>query len=68
MMERKLIAQSWKNICLSKIAPADLVACIGSYGQRLYVVPSKKLVIVRHGKGGDFKDAPFLKALFGEKK
>lgn len=68
MMERKLIAQSWKNICLSKIAPADLVACIGSYGQRLYVVPSKKLVIVRLGKGGDFKDAPFLKALFGEKK
>lgn len=68
MMERKLIAQSWKNICLSKIAPADLVACIGSYGQRLYVVPSMKLVIVRLGKGGDFKDAPFLKALFGEKK
>lgn len=68
MMERKLIAQSWKNICLSKIAPADLVACIGSYGQRLYVVPSKKLVIVRLGKGGDFKDALFLKTLFGEKK
>jgi CubicO group peptidase (beta-lactamase class C family) len=68
MMERKLIAQSWKNICLSKIAPADLVACIGSYGQRLYVVPSKKLIIVRLGKGGDFKDAPFLKALFGGKK
>lgn len=65
MMERKLIAQSWKNICLSKIAPAELVACIGSYGQRLYVVPSKKLVIVRLGKGGQFKDAPFLKALFG---
>lgn len=68
MMERKLIAQSWKNICLSKIAPADLVACIGSYGQRLYVVPSKKLIIVRLGKGGDFKDAPFLKALFVGKK
>ena len=68
MMERKLIAQSWKNICLSKVAPAELMACIGSYGQRLYVVPSKKLVIVRLGKGGDFKDAPFLKALFGEKK
>jgi len=67
MMERKLIAQSWKNICLSKIAPADLVACIGSYGQRLYVVPSKKLVIVRLAKGGGFKDALFLKALFGEK-
>ena len=44
-----------ENICLSKIAPADLVACIGSYGQRLYVVPSKKLIIVRLGKGGDFR-------------
>jgi len=67
LMERKLMSQSWRNICLSKTAPAELVACIGSYGQRLYVVPSKKLVIVRLGKGGQFKDAPFLKALFGTK-
>jgi hypothetical protein len=67
MMERKLMSQSWRNICLSKTAPAELVACIGSYGQRLYVVPSKKLVIVRLGKGGQFKDAPFLKALFATK-
>jgi CubicO group peptidase (beta-lactamase class C family) len=64
MMERKLVAQSWRNICLSKIAPAELIACIGSYGQRLYVLPSRRLVIVRLGKGETFKDAPFLKALF----
>jgi len=68
MMERKLVAQSWKNICLSKAAPVDLIACIGSYGQRLYVLPSLDLIIVRLGRGGDFKDAPFLKALFGERK
>lgn len=64
MMERKLVAQSWKNICLSKIAPAELIACIGSHGQRLYVLPSRRLVIIRLGKGETFKDAPFLKALF----
>lgn len=67
MMERKLLSQSWKNMCLSKVAPVDLVACIGSYGQRLYAVPSQKLIIVRLGKGGAFRDAAFLKALFGEK-
>jgi CubicO group peptidase (beta-lactamase class C family) len=64
MLDRKLAAQSWKNLCLSKTAPPDLLACIGSYGQRLYAVPSQRLLIVRLGKGGQFRDAPFLKKLF----
>ena len=68
MMERKLVAQSWKNICLSKAAPVDLIACIGSYGQRLYILPSQDLIIVRLGQGGEFKDSPFLERLFGARK
>ncbi len=66
MLHRKWASQSWRGACLSKAAPADLVACIGSYGQRLYAVPSRGMVIVRMGKGGSFKDAVFLKKVFGD--
>jgi hypothetical protein len=39
-LDKKWPAQSWRNACLCRSAPADLIACIGSYGQRLYLVPS----------------------------
>lgn len=68
MLDKPLSSQSWRNLCLSRAAPAELLACIGSYGQRIYAVPSKKLVVVRLGKGGTFRDAPFLRALFEVKK
>jgi CubicO group peptidase (beta-lactamase class C family) len=48
-------------------AAADLIACIGSYGQRLYIVPSQKLVIVRLAKDSKPDDAEMLRLLFGEK-
>ena len=44
--------------------PADLIACIGSYGQRLYIVPSQKLVIVRLAKDSKPNDAQMLRLLF----
>ena len=66
MLERPWSSQSWSGMCLCKDAPPDLLACIGSYGQRVYAVPSRKLVIVRFGKGGTFRDAAFLGAVFGE--
>ncbi len=53
----------WSHACLSKDAPADLVVSIGSHGQRLYVVPSLDLIVVRQGRGSGFRDAPFLKKL-----
>lgn len=56
---------SWRRACLSRSAPPDLFACIGSYGQRLYVVPSRQLVIVHLGHCRRFVDGPFLKVLFG---
>ncbi len=44
--------------------PADLFAAIGSYDQRMYVVPSRDLVIVRFARkneGEPFLDADFLR-------
>ncbi|MBN8814388.1 MAG: serine hydrolase [Sphingomonas sp.] len=37
-------------------APADLVAALGAFNRRLYVVPSRKLVIVRTGAAASDKD------------
>ncbi len=65
--ERMLIPkwerQDWHDACLCRDAPSDLVACIGSENQRLYVIPSLRLVVVRQGDGGSFSDAEFLRLL-----
>jgi CubicO group peptidase (beta-lactamase class C family) len=57
--------QDWRDACLCRDAPSDLVACIGSEGQRLYVIPSLKLIVVRQANGGSFSDAHFLRLLLG---
>ena len=58
--------QSWKNACLCRQAPPDLLASIGSGGQRLYMVASEALVVVRFGDGSAFRDAEFLRRLFSK--
>jgi CubicO group peptidase (beta-lactamase class C family) len=55
----------WRDACLSRVAPRDLVAMIGSRGQRVYVVPSRGLVVIRLGLAPGFSDARFLGRLFG---
>jgi CubicO group peptidase (beta-lactamase class C family) len=65
MLNRKWHDQDWSNACLCRDAPSDLVAAIGSGNQRLYVVPSMELVMVRFGKFGQFSDGTFLRMLFG---
>ncbi len=57
--------EEWSRSCISTAAPADLVAMVGSGGERCYIVPSRKMVIVRFGKGSNFSDAEFLRRLFG---
>jgi len=60
--------QGWHDACLCRDAPNDLVACIGSEGQRLYVIPSLELIVVRHADGGSFSDAHFLRLLLGRER
>jgi CubicO group peptidase (beta-lactamase class C family) len=57
--------QGWHDACVCRDAPNDLVACIGSEGQRLYVIPSLRLIVVRHADGESFSDAHFLRLLLG---
>ena len=58
-------AEFWSNGCLSRHAPPDLLAMIGTRGQRMYIVPSRNLVVIRQGDGRGFSDAEFLRRLFG---
>jgi CubicO group peptidase (beta-lactamase class C family) len=66
MLHPKWSQQDWRDACLCRVAPSDLVACIGSGCQRLYVIPSLDLVVVRQGNGGPFSDAQFLRLLLGK--
>jgi CubicO group peptidase (beta-lactamase class C family) len=66
MLIPKWSRQDWSDACLCRDAPSDLVACIGSGYQRLYVIPSLDLVVVRQGAGGRFSDAQFLRLLLGK--
>ena len=66
MLTPKWSRQDWHEACLCRDAPRDLVACIGSGYQRLYVIPSLDLVVVRQGNGGRFSDARFLRLLLGK--
>lgn len=66
MLDKKWHEQSWRDACLCRDAPADLIACIGSYGQRLYLAPSQKLVILRLAKDSKPDDAEMLRLLFGK--
>jgi hypothetical protein len=65
-LDKKWHEQFWRNACLCRAAPADLIACIGSYGQRLYIVPSQKLVIVRLAQDSKPNDAQMLRRLFAK--
>ncbi len=66
MLDLKWRRQKWSQACLCRDAPSDLVACIGSGRQRLYVITSLECVVVRHGAGGSFSDAEFLRLLLRE--
>ena len=63
MLEKKWQEQDWSNVCICRAAPADMVVALGSGYQRLYVIPSLDLVIVRQGENTKFSDAVFLRTL-----
>ncbi|MES2572214.1 MAG: serine hydrolase domain-containing protein [Verrucomicrobiota bacterium] len=66
MLERKAPQQDWQNACLCRAAPPDLVAAIGSGYQRLFVIPSLDLIVVRQGRDARFSDGEFLRLLLGK--
>jgi CubicO group peptidase (beta-lactamase class C family) len=66
MLIPKWPQQNWSGTSICNDAPGDLVACIGSLYQRLYVIPSMDLIVVRHGGGGQFSDGRFLRLLLGK--
>lgn len=63
-LDEEPMPTDWSRACLSKGAPSDMVAGLGSNFQRLYIVPSMQLVVVHLGKEGKFSDDEFLKRLF----
>lgn len=63
MLERPWQKQDWRNACICRDAPPDLFAAVGSGHQRLWVIPSLDLVVVRQGEDAPFSDADFLRIL-----
>ncbi|MFZ4774495.1 MAG: serine hydrolase domain-containing protein [Terrimicrobiaceae bacterium] len=59
-----LTKEQWSRTSLSNSAPEDLVCMAGSGGQRVYVIPSMRTVIVRLGRPSSFRDPEFFQALF----
>lgn len=66
-LEKNWEKQDWANTCICRDAPPDLVASIGSGYQRLFVIPSLDLVVVRQGINARFSDGDFLRLLLGVK-
>lgn len=64
-LEPKWHRQNWRGVCLCRDAPGDLVAAIGSGYQRLFVIPSRDLVVVRNGAFARISDGRFLRLLLG---
>ena len=63
MLEKKWQEQDWHKRCICRSAPSDMVAVVGSGYQRLFVIPSLELVIVRQGTNAKFSDAEFLRKI-----
>jgi CubicO group peptidase (beta-lactamase class C family) len=56
----------WHQVCLCRDAPRDLIAAVGSGYQRMFIIPSMDLIIVRQGRDGPFSDARFLRIILGK--
>ena len=65
MLDLPWQSAQWAGVCICKDAPPDMVVALGSHYQRLFIIPSLKAVIVRHGSGGNFSDAQFLRLVLG---
>lgn len=65
VLEKKWQQQEWARVCICRDAPSDMFAAVGSGYQRLFVIPSMDLIIVRQGENASFSDVTFLRTLLG---
>jgi CubicO group peptidase (beta-lactamase class C family) len=65
-LEPKWWQEDWNDACICRQAPRDLFVSLGSMGQRLYVVPSLDLVVVRLSEDSKFSDAEFLRKIMND--
>jgi CubicO group peptidase (beta-lactamase class C family) len=63
-LELKWWEQRWNHVCICRDAPRDMIVALGSGYQRLYVIPSLGLIIVRQGLDAKFSDSDFLRLIF----
>lgn len=54
---------AWDRACASTLAPSGTIILVGSSGQRVYIIPSLELVVVRLGASGQLRDPEFLRLL-----
>jgi CubicO group peptidase (beta-lactamase class C family) len=55
----------WRGVCICRDAPPDMVVALGSGYQRLFMIPSMNVLIVRQGSNAAFSDAKFLRMVLG---
>jgi hypothetical protein len=65
MLERNWWKQDWHRSCFCREAPVDTFVSVGSGYQRLIVIPSMELIVVRLGEDAKFSDGEFLRILLG---
>ena len=57
---------SWRGICISRLAPPDMIVGLGSHYQRLFIIPSMNALIVRQSSAdAKFSDPEFLRLVLG---
>ena len=54
---------SWQLACLSNGIDPEWLAMVGSGGKRVYILPSRELVIARLDRAKSWNDASFLRAV-----